>query len=268
MYFGIFERNIEKITNGDYKTRMNNKNAGIFTSMIDNFNSMATELESRKFLNEDFVNNFSHEFKTPISSIKGFADLLLEDDVSKKDKNKYLHIISDEAYRLAQLSEKAIFLSKINIQTNIPDKINYSLDEQISKNLILLKRYIEEKKIKVNINLDKIIYKSNPDIINHIWLNLLSNAIKYSKDNGTIDLKLKIIGKNIIFTIKDNGIGIESDKQKHIFNEYYQADESHKGNGVGLGLSIVKKIVDLSNGTIEVFSELDKRTTFIVKLKN
>jgi len=267
LYFGIFERSLEKISEGNYKTKISIENAGIFTTMIENFNKMTLELENRKALNEDFVNNFSHEFKTPISSIKGFADLLLEEELNDKEKCKYLKIISEESQRLTSLSEKALFLAKINIQNTIADKQKYSLNEQIEKVVLLMEKFILEKKLTISMDLDKIIYNSNPDIINEIWINLLSNAVKYSKPNGYIRLKLKQIGNNIIFTIQDNGIGISQEKLKYIFNEYYQADESHTTKGVGLGLSIVKKILKLTDGSIEVFSEFDKGTTFIIKLK-
>ena len=267
LYFGMIERGLEKIAKGDYKIKVQKKDAGTFTTMIENFNNMTSELDNRRTLNDDFVNNFSHEFKTPISSIKGFADLLLEEGLSEKDRKKYLNIISEEAQRLTALSEKALFLSKINIQNTIPDKRRYSLDNQIIKDLIIMEKSIKEKNLTINSDLDKITYYSNADIINHIWLNLITNAIKYTNDNGTISIKLKEIGKTIIFTIQDDGIGIEADKQKYIFNEYYQADESHKSKGVGLGLSVVKKIIELANGSIEVFSEEGKGTTFVVKLK-
>ena len=267
LYFGMIERGLEKIANGDYKIKIPKENAGTFNTMIENFNNMTSELDNRSSLNDDFVNNFSHEFKTPISSIKGFADLLLEEELSSKDRQKYLKIISEESERLTSLSEKALFLSKINIQNEISGKQKYDLNEQIAKDLIMMEKNLKEKKITLNSDLDKIIYFSNPDIINHIWINLISNAIKYTNEGGTINIKLTEIGKNIIFTIQDNGIGIEAEKQKYIFNEYYQTDESHKSKGVGLGLSVVKKTLDLASGTIEVFSELNKGTTFIVKLK-
>ena len=267
LYFGMIERGLEKIVKGDYKIKIPKTEAGTFNTMIENFNNMTTELDNRRSLNDDFVNNFSHEFKTPISSIKGFADLLISDELGEKDRAKYLKIISEESERLASLSEKALFLAKINIQNSIPDKQKYSLSEQITKDLIIMEKALKEKDIIVNTDMDKITYYSNPDIINHVWINLISNAIKYTNDSGTINIKLKEIGKNIIFTIQDDGIGIDDLKQKYIFNEYYQADESHKSRGVGLGLSIVKKVLELDNGSIEVFSEVNKGTTFVVKLK-
>jgi len=267
LHFSIFERGIEKIAGGMYNTRLSLERAGIFTTMIENFNQMAKELENRKSLNDDFVNNFSHEFKTPISSIQGFADLLLNEELSEEETKRYLQIIRDETYRLSSLSEKALFLSKINVQSKINEEVDYSLDEQIRECLILMERYIKEKKLIVKVDLNHVNYYSNPDIIKEVWINLLSNAIKYTNEDGEIVLKLKEIGGQIIFTIQDNGIGIDLEKQAYIFHEYYQADESHKSKGVGLGLSIVKKIIDLASGTIEVFSEPNKGTTFIVKLK-
>ena len=267
LYFGMMERGLEKISQGNYKIKIPKENAGTFNTMIENFNNMTTELDNRRSLNDDFVNNFSHEFKTPISSIKGFADLLLEENLSESDRKKYLKIISEEAERLTYLSEKALFLSKINIQNSIPNKQKYSLTQQISKILLLMEKELNEKNISVHSDLEAISYFSNPDIVNHMWSNLISNAVKYTNEGGNISIILKEIGNHIIFTLQDDGIGIDAEKQKFIFNEYYQADESHTTKGVGLGLSVVKKILDLSNGSIEVYSAPDKGTTFIVKLE-
>lgn len=266
LFFGIMEQGLDKVANGNYTVTLDKKGTGIFMTMTENFNRMTKELKQTKILNEEFIHNFSHEFKTPISAINGFADVLLEDDLTEEERKKYLKIIKEESYRLSNLSEKVLFISKLNTQSIITDKKEYRLDEQIKKCIIMTQKYWENKHLQMNVNLSEIVYYNNPDIIQEIWINLLSNAIKYTKDNGKIDIKLEKMNNIIVFTISDTGIGIEEEKIPYIFNEYYQADESHHNLGVGLGLSIVKKIVNLANGDIKVESTINKGTTFTVTL--
>lgn len=265
-YFGIFEQSLDKVANGDFDVEISTKNASIFTVMTENFNKMVKELKNNKSFNDDFVRNFSHEFKTPIASINGFAEVLLEDEITDEEKKKYLEIIKDESYRLAHLSEKALFLSRLNSKEVITDKKEYYLDEQLRNAIILTQKYWEDKNITVNANLRKIKYYNNPEILNEVWINIISNAIKYTPSNGSIDIKLTKSGEKIIVVIADTGIGIEEEKIPYIFNEYYQADLSRNNNGVGLGLSIVKKIISLVDGKIEVESIVDKGTTFKIIL--
>lgn len=266
LYFGILEQGLDDVANGNYKTRIKTEHSGVFAVMGENFNKMASELENTQILNEEFVHNFSHEFKTPIAAINGFSELLLEDDVSDEDSKKYLKIINTESNRLTNLAEKVLFLSRLNTQSIITNKKEYRLDKQIKECVILTQKYWENKKIEITANLREITYNNNPELIQEVWLNLLGNAIKYTNENGKIDLKLTKSGSKIIFTITDNGIGIEEEKLPYIFNEYYQCDESHHKKGVGLGLSIVQKIIKMSGGTIEVKSKVGKGTSFIVTL--
>ena len=263
---GVFEETLNKVSGGKYDARIPEEKLGVFKTMGSNFNKMVDELEQNKLLNREFVHNFSHEFKTPISSINGFATVLLEEDLSEKDRIKYLKIIKEESFRLAHLSEKVLFLSKLNSQSIITDKKEYSLNEQIKNAVIITQKFWEDKNIKIEAIIRDVKYNSNPELINEIWINLLSNAIKYTPENGTIGIKLTKRGNKVIFTIADNGVGIEPEKLNYIFNEYYQADSSRNNMGVGLGLSIVKKIVDLAGGTIEVESEINKGTKFIITL--
>lgn len=267
LQFGVFEKGIEKVANGDYNVKLDTEKTGAFMTVTENFNKMTEELKQTKILNEEFIHNFSHEFKTPISSIYGFSEVLLEEDLSEEERRKYLNIIKRESNRLTGLAEKILFLSKLNTQSIIVDKKMYRLDTQIKECIIMTQKSWEKKNITVNANLREITYNNNPEMIQEIWINLLSNAIKYTNENGSINIKLTKIGKEIIFTISDTGIGIEEEKLQYIFNEYYQADESHHKNGVGLGLSIVKKIVNMANGRIEVESKVNEGTTFTVILE-
>lgn len=266
MNFAIFEEGLSRVAKGNYNVKIDKSNMQMFNTMADNFNKMTTELSNSTKLSDDFTKNFSHEFKTPISSIKGFAEVLLEEDLSKEEQKQYLEIIKNESNRLTSLSEKVLFLSKLNSNSVIKDKKEYRLDEQIKNTVILMQKFWEKKHLKLNVNLENITYYNNPEIVNEIWVNLITNAIKYSTDDGRIDISLKKQDEKIIFEISDTGIGIEEEKLPYIFNEYYQGDSSHHTKGVGLRLSIVKKIVMLSGGTIDVKSEYGKGTTFIVML--
>ena len=264
--FALFEEGLTRVSNGDYSIKIDTTNMKMFNVMANNFNKMTSELNNSKKLSDDFVKNFSHEFKTPISSIKGFAEVLKYEELSKEEQSKYLDIIEKESSRLANLSEKVLFLSKLNSQSVIKDKMEYDLDEQIKKCVILLQKSWEEKNIVINLDLEKVKYYNNSEIMNQVWINLINNSIKYTPESGQINIKLKSKKEKIIFEISDNGIGIEKEKIQYIFNEYYQCDTSHKTKGVGLGLSIVKRILDLSDATISVKSIVNEGTTFIVTL--
>lgn len=258
---------LEKVGNGDYnaKIKMENNNDPM-EDVYKSFNNMCDELNSVQILKQDFLNNFSHEFKTPITSINGFANLLLNEDIEEEKKKEYLQIIADESARLAKLSNNTLLLSKLDSQISIIDKKEYKLDEQIKKCIIVLYKYIEEKNIDLEINLEEINYNGNYEIMQHLWLNLINNSIKYTSNDGKIKIDLKECKNKIIFSIEDNGIGMNEETKRRIFEKYYQGDTSHHTKGLGIGLSIVNRIVELCEGEIYVESELGKGSKFIVKL--
>lgn len=262
----ILIQGIERISNKDYNTKIiSNKKDPIY-EVYEVFNKMSDDLNSVQILRNDFISNFSHEFKTPISSIHGFSEVLLEENLSKEEQIKYLEIIRDESERLTNLAEKVMLMSRLNTENIEMEKEKYYLNHQIKDTIILLQKLWEEKNIKMVIHLEKNEYYGHKELMREVWINLINNAIKYIDNGGIIEITLRKIKDKIIFTIKDNGIGIEEDKVKYIFDEYYQADLSHHNKGVGLGLSIVKKILDLEEANIEVKSELGKYTIFKVIL--
>lgn len=257
----------KKVATGDFNVNVEVKRNDEIGELTYNFNKMVQELNSIEYLRKDFISNVSHELKTPLASIQGFSKLLADENLSKEERKEYIDIIVEETNRLSNISNNMIKLSKFENQEIITNKTEYRLDEQLRKAIIMLDKEINDKNINVSLKAEPITITEDPDIIMEIWLNLLNNAIKYTKSNGRIDVSLIPDEQFIKVSIKDNGIGIAKEKQDRIFEKFYQADKSHYGEGSGLGLSIVKRIVDLIDGKIEFESEKNKGTTFSVYIK-
>jgi len=259
---------MSKVSNGNFKERLDTNKSGPFTILYENFNKMGNELENVQSLKSDFINNYSHEFKTPITSINGFADLLLEENISDEEKKQYLKIISDESSRLAHLADSTLLMSKLENQHIVENKTEYSLDNQIEECATILSREWKKKNIDFTGEFQEVMYSGNKEIMKQLWINLMSNSLKYTPENGKVTLELKEKNSNIIVSIKDTGIGMSKADIFHIFDKYYQGDISHSTPGLGLGLSIVKRIVELCDGTINVESTEGLGSTFTICLPN
>lgn len=257
-----------KVANGDFNVKVNLKGIGELEELSQSFNKMTQELSTIETLRTDFINNFSHEFKTPIVSIRGFAKLLKENNLSEEEREEFLTIIITESERLAALSTNVLMLSKYENLEIIVDKKLYRLDEQLRKAIVLLEPKWSEKEISVNVELDKVIYCGNEDLTQQIWLNLLENAIKFSYQGGLINVSLEKEKEGIRFIIQDDGPGMDDQIRHRIFDKFYQGDSSHSKVGNGLGLPLVKRIVELCGGEITVRSELGKGSIFTVGLPN
>ncbi|MDW2796711.1 HAMP domain-containing sensor histidine kinase [Clostridium boliviensis] len=257
---------ITSVTEGDLDVELDLNNSGEYKEMYENFNRMVRELKNTKSEMKNFMNDFSHEFKTPITSIHGFAELLLEENINEEDRKQYLQIILEESQRLASLSQNTLLLSKLDAQEILTDKKKFELDEQIKKCAILLFRQIEKKQIKLNMELAPVTYYGSAELLHQVWMNLISNAIKFTPTGGEITIKLISTGNQITIQISDTGIGMNEETTRLIFNKYYQEDSSHATAGFGLGLSIVKRVVDLCKGEIIVTSVPGKGSTFTVVL--
>ena len=260
---------INRVGEGDFSEAVEIKASGysVYNSIYKNFNSMVKELRSNKLLKEDFINNFSHEFKTPIASINGFASLMLENELSEEEKKQYLQIIADESKRLASLSHNTLLISRLGSAAITTENQNIRIDEQIKQCAILLMKNWEAKKINMDFeNIQSVTYFCNDELFKEIWINLLNNAIKFTPENGNIKISLtkKSDGKGFCAIVQDSGIGMTEEVCTHIFEQYYQGDKSHSVEGNGLGLSIVQKIVALYKGKIEVQSQIGKGSSFIV----
>jgi signal transduction histidine kinase len=257
----------EKVSQGDFSVMVNGSFVFELDALAGSFNKMVQELKGIETLRSDFVRNFSHEFKTPITSISGFAKLLQASDASEEEKQEYLNIIVQESERLVHLSTNVLNLSKIESTEIISEKTIYSLDEQIRLAIVMLEQKWSGKNLHVDIRLeDGIEILGDKNLIQQIWVNLLDNAIKYTNNGGVIKVGLWKSGQKTTFRLEDNGYGMSDETMRHMFDKFYQGDTSHSLAGNGLGLTLVKRIVELCKGTIEVQSQLGKGSIFIVQL--
>lgn len=255
----------DKIANGDYSARLSIQGTSEFRQLSEKFNHMAKELQSVELLRSDFVGNFSHEFKTPIVSILGFAKALKWDDLTKEERDEYLDIIISESERLSDLSQNVLYLSKIEKQSILTNKTHFNLTEQLRLTVALLDQKLQAKELTVQFDNAEYFIDGSEEMLQQVWINLLDNAIKFSPNNGKIEIRMKQIGSGLAVKISDHGCGMSPETKEHIFDKFFQGDLSHSTRGNGLGLTIVKKIVELHNGSIIVHSS-DKGSTFEVIL--
>lgn len=257
---------INRVAKGDFHVTLDEKHAAPLKEVVKDFNQMARELQSVETLRRDFINNFSHEFKTPIASINGFAQLLLDTEVSKEEQREYLQIIAEESLRLTRLAEQTMMLSRLDSQQNIPDREIYSLDEQLRQTAILLSPAWSEKQIDLTVDAPPISYYGSPALLSQLWINLLNNAIKFTPENGRISISAHQKENNLLVFIQDTGCGMTEEQLTHIFHRYYQGNRSRSSVGLGLGLSIAHRIVELCGGQIEVESKPEAGSRFTVIL--
>ena len=257
----------KKVAQGDFNIVINSdiNRHDELSDLTGSFNKMARELSLISMLNNDFTNNVSHEFKTPISSIQGFATVLLGTNLTDEQR-EYAEIIAYESARLTKLTTNILRITKLENQVIITDKSDFFIDEQIRHSYVLLQKDLDEKNIEIDFELSQINYNGSPELVQQIWHNLLGNAIKFTKVNGKINIGCYIKDGKAIVCVKDNGIGMDKTTKTHIFDKFFQGDKSHSGHGNGLGLSLVNRIVELCGGTIDVISELGKGSEFIVYL--
>jgi len=255
---------MEKLANGDFKTRLEYKGImGRNPSTVTMFNRLASELDNSEMMRSDFINNFSHEFKTPIVSIAGFAELLKDEKLDEEQRREYLDIIQQESMRLAYMATNVLNLTKVENQTILKDISNYNLSEQIRTCVLLLEPKWSRKDLDIQLNFDEFNITGNEELLKEVWINLIDNAIKYAPLKGLLLVSVEEKNKDLIIKVSNNGPAIPEDKISKIYNKFYQADESHASEGNGVGLAIVKKIVTLHEGVIDVETS-EKLTTFTV----
>ena len=257
---------ISSVAGGNYGTRIESKKGDQMTPVYEDFNKMCAELSSVQILRNDFINSYSHEFKTPIASINGFASLLLEKDLSEEQRQEYLKIIVDESARLSNLANNTILLSKLSSQQIVTDTQRYDISEQIRQCAIILSKSWLNKKIEFSGEFPPAMFVGNKELMQHLWLNLLGNAIKFTPTGGEITAEVLLRDGSILVQISDTGEGMSKETLSHLFDPYYQGDASHSGQGLGLGLSIAKRIVELCGGSIAVQSEPGTGSKFTVAL--
>ena len=254
-----------RLSRGDFSVRLHLPGPSSFGELTDSFNRMAEELGSIEMLRADFVDNFSHEFKTPIVSIKGFAEELKHDDLTPEQRSEYLDIIIHESSRLSQLATNVLNLSRVEKQTILASRERFDLTEQVRRSVLLFESKWEQKRLTLSVELDEVSLVGDEELLSQVWLNLIDNAVKFTPDGGCVDIRLKKSGEMAMFSISDDGYGISEEAQRHIFDKFYQGDLSHASSGNGLGLSIARRIVLLHGGDIRCKSEEGAGTEFTVE---
>lgn len=262
----IMSEAISKVANGDFEYKIPIKKRDTMTAVFEDFNKMTEELSSVQILRNDFINSYSHEFKTPLASISGFAELLMGKELSAEEQKQYLKIIRDESERLATLARNTIILSKLNTQRIINDMEEYDLSEQLRQCAIICSAQWTEKNQEFEGDFSKVIYRGNREILQQLWINIIGNAIKYTPEKGVIKVALKKEDDKAVVYVSDTGEGMTEETIKKMYIPYYQGDSSHSVSGLGLGLAISKRIVELCHGEISVSSTLGKGSTFKIIL--
>ena len=260
---------MRKVAGGDFSVRLDcTSKIRDVREVYGSFNTMVKELGNTETLQTDFVSNVSHEFKTPINAIEGYASLLQDSQLTDEQKNAYIDKIIFNTRRLSDLVGNILLLSKVNNQTISLKASTFRLDEQVRQSILALENKWEKKEIEFDIDLDEIEYTGYENLLSHVWLNLIDNAVKFSPQNGQIRIRLKQLAGSVTFSIWDNGLPIPEADIGRIFNKFYQGDNSHASEGNGLGLALVRKIVAAAHGTINVTSSEDAGTEFVVALPN
>ena len=258
---------INRLAAGDYTARLTFKGPISKTPPVreitNSFNLMATELQHTEELRSDFVNNFSHEFKTPIVSIAGFAKLLKRGNLPEERQKEYLDAIEEESMRLAQMATNVLNLTKVENQSILTDVRRFNLSEQLRTSMLLLESKWTKKHIELLLPSEEYYMSGNEELMKQVWINLFDNAIKFSPDYGTVEAQIRLDGGLCQVLVSNFGEAIPEESMGKIFNKFYQADESHAAEGNGVGLAVAKKIVDLHGGTVSALCR-DGKTTFTV----
>ena len=261
-------RAMDQVAEGDFSVQLEEKSSSKeIMEIYTGFNLMAHELRSTEILQTDFVSNVSHEFKTPINAIEGYSTLLQDSDNLDADQREYIDKILLNTRRLSSLVGSILLLSKLENQQIPSHQVEYRLDEQIRQSIVALESAWEQKDIEFDVEMDRVSYLGNEAMMRHVWDNLISNAVKFSPKGGTVRIHLAKKLKKLIFTVEDQGPGLTEEAKKHIFDKFYQADASHKQEGNGLGLALVKRILAIEKGQITVQSVPDGGCCFTVTLR-
>ncbi|GGH19211.1 sensor histidine kinase [Paenibacillus segetis] len=258
---------MRRISKGDFKVKLEmTEQRGEFQKIIQSINEMAQDLGQLESMRQDFISNVSHEIQSPLTSIRGFARALRNRDLSEDKREHYLDIIEGESRRLSQMSDNLLKLSSLESDKPSFETHCYRLDHQLQNVVLANEPQWLAKGIQVDLNLQEIEIKAAEDLLNQVWVNLLHNSIKFTPDAGAISIRLIATENGAEVTIEDTGIGIASEDLVHIFERFYKADKSRnrEAGGSGLGLSIVKKIIDIHQGDISAQSQIGQGTRFVV----
>ena len=260
----------QAVARGDYTVRVDETAGGELGELLRSFNRMTAELGSTEMMRSDFISTFSHEFKTPIVSIRGFARRLRRGGLRPEQQNEYLDFIAAESLRLSRLASGILLLSKYEAQNLVADQAPCDLDEQLRASVLRQESRWAPRGLTFEMDLPRLRCRANAEMLGHVWDNLIGNAVKFSHDGGCIHICGRTEGEKenafVTVTIRDEGVGIPQQALGHIFDKFYQADPARAAEGSGLGLPLVRRILDLCGGRITVQSAPGRGSTFTVTL--
>ncbi|MBQ3546694.1 MAG: HAMP domain-containing histidine kinase [Lachnospiraceae bacterium] len=260
----------KQVVKGDFSVRLthvNNLSDENFNEIIDCFNKMAEELGSVETLRTDFIANVSHEMKTPLSVIQNYGVLLQTPDLSDKKRMEYAKGVTEGSRRLASMMTNILKLNRLENQQIYPESTEFNLSEQICECLLQFESVWEKEEIEIEADIaDDVIVKADAELLGLVWNNLFSNAFKFTDKGGTVSVSLFKKENQAIIKVKDTGCGMTKEVGEHIFEKFYQGDTSHSTSGNGLGLALVKKVIDILQGEIGVESILGQGSTFTIKI--
>ncbi len=258
-----------RLSSGDFSARLSfGRIVRISDGMVllqESLNTMAQELEQTEMLRSDFINNFSHEFKTPIVSIAGFAKLLNRGNLTPEQQKEYLAVIEAESLRLSDMATNVLNLTRVENQTILTDLTTFNLSEQIRSCVLLLESKWSKKELELDLDFGEFQIRASEELLKQVWINLLDNAVKFTPSGHTIQVLIREEPEWLTVTVRNTGTTITPEQQEKIWRKFYQADESHGAQGNGVGLAIVKRITELHKGKVSVSSE-NEITAFTVRL--
>lgn len=260
---------MNRLASGDYSARLTFgrwiRSHPTFREVEDSVNTMAQELENTELLRSDFINNFSHEFKTPIVSIAGFAKLLNRGNLTPEQQKEYLQVIEEESLRLSYMATNVLNLTKVENQTILTEVSEFNLSEQIRDCVLLLESKWSSKDLELELEFGEHSIRANEELLKQVWINLLDNAVKFTPDGHTVRVEIRDREDALEVAVINTGTSLTEEQQKKIWRKFYQAEESHAALGNGVGLAIVKRITELHGGRASVFSE-NEVTAFTIEL--
>ena len=258
---------MNRVAGGDFKLRIDSTSrSGDIQQLYKDFNVMVSELEKTEVLQSDFVSNVSHEFKTPINAIEGYTMLLQGTGEGTPEQREYVEKILHNTRRLSSLIGDILLLSKVENQTIAREETEFRLDEQVRQSILSLEPQWSEKETDFDVELEEISYRGDERLLLHVWNNLIGNAVKFNPPNAAVRLRLVRADGGVVFTVEDEGPGIPPEARKHIFDKFYQGDSSHREEGNGLGLALVKRILNVCGGEIAQENLPGRGCRFTVRL--
>lgn len=258
---------MKTVADGNFKVEaQTNSKLDDVREIYDSFNLMVSELAATETLQTDFISNVSHEFKTPINAIEGYASLLQEHGQTEEERQVCIEKILFNTSRLSALAGNMLLLSKLTNQSIMPQRSVFRLDEQVRRAILALESKWTAKEIDFDVELDEINYCGYDELLIHVWMNLIDNAVKFDPHGGLVRLRLRKVESSVVFSVEDDGPGIPEGEAERVFNRFYRSESQRATEGNGLGLALVKQITELSGGTVTVENLPEAGCRFTVTL--